>query len=442
MRVKQITLLFGAALLLMAVSALAQETQTGSVRFRIPKGWKRVDQAQTVVLLPPEATGEKNLGIAILPGKEIEGDLRGAFEALITGGVGKGEKLVQSSETRQERSDKGFDYLLKIVTVEDTESGRRTVRLYAAAKVGSRMETVIVAFNDRELYERYQADVEAFFNSWSFVRSEKSEPEVAPRSRTEPVPVRRPRKPGRNAAPFQIGELYVANILVNRPKTYGIGYEYVSWNEFWLILPGGRVYFGMPPGDPGDLDWDAVRREYPEKIAACSVTGGQYRFTWRKKPITLPRGINRMDLGRTFANQVGTTVFKRVVPVQNLRLTGIYARRSFADTSSALQSGGVSGETKFGFNEKGQFVVTNFVAYSAASKLDPVPGVSSALPTGPISVLTRENNARYGTYRIGGNTLELTYSDGTRERLFFFRYPDEEETVICIDGANYLRQKP
>lgn len=135
------------------------------------------------------------------------------------------------------------------------------------------METVIVAFNDRELYERYQADVEAFFNSWSFVRSEKSEPEAAPRSRTEPAPVRRPRKSGRDVAPFQIGELYVANILVNRPKTYGLGYEYVSWNEFWLILPGGRVYFGMPPGDPGDLEWDAVRREHPEKIAACSVTG-------------------------------------------------------------------------------------------------------------------------------------------------------------------------
>lgn len=91
MRVKQITLLFGAALLLMAVSAPAQETQAGRVRFRIPKEWKRVVQAQTVVLLPPEATSEKNLGIAMLSGMEIEGDLQESFEALVTGGVGKGE---------------------------------------------------------------------------------------------------------------------------------------------------------------------------------------------------------------------------------------------------------------------------------------------------------------------------------------------------------------
>jgi hypothetical protein len=48
-------------------------------------------------------------------------------------------------------------------------------------------------------------------------------------------------------------------------------------------------------------------------------------------------------------------------------------------------------------------------------------------------------NGPGGTYRISGNTIELTYANGHREERSFYRFPHEENKLIIIDSVRYLR---
>jgi hypothetical protein len=58
--------------------------------------------------------------------------------------------------------------------------------------------------------------------------------------------------------------------------------------------------------------------------------------------------------------------------------------------------------------------------------------------TGGGGAISQEGQAA-GTYRITGNTIELSYGGGRSERHTFFVYPGEEN-VLVIDGVTFLRR--
>jgi len=419
----------------------AQTSQYGNVKFDIPSGWQRLEQGQFAVLAPNDLTTSEKLIIVISPGQELTSDFRAAFEATLQNALAANEKLVGSSETQLNRENEGYDVLTKTLTVENVDDSNRTIRLYIAANPGKRLEMIVILANDQALFKKYETAVQAFITSCTFANFTKTGNDATVNA---DKPVGNPPSSNRYT---EIEGLYVANILQNVPKTFGFGYEYRNFNVFWLLLSGGRIYFGLPDGDPAQFDFERAGREKPEKCGTYQISNSQIQLQWRGKPVSFNRGQELVDLSAAYSGQTGRTFFRRVSSENGVRLNGVFARRSFAHLSSAITDGGVSGETRFSFSSDGRFTIEGFIGFSASTKGRPLDSgrdptaITPASPNGNVLAIGSNNNTQSGTYQIRNNVLELTYADGHREGFFFFRVPQEEDKVICINGTNYLRSE-
>lgn len=397
-------------LALLGSLAVAQVSQVGNALFKLPEGWRQLKQGQLTLLLPPDFSQERKLAIVLTPAVPLVGDFRQGFEESLKGALAENEELLEAGELQQERSKTGFEVLGKLLKVQEKGGSNPTLRLYLGARVGERLELAVIIASSPDLFEQYQAALQTFTQSWTFTDLQAARP-----------------APQAGAKPLQIEGLYVANILQMRPKAFGIGYEYANFNVFWLLLPGGQVYFGLPQGDPAFFDLERARREQPAKVGSYRLVRGQVQFSYRGVPVSFPQGAATVPLGLLWPGQSGKTVFRRVEPCDHCRLSGSFARRSFSDVSSALGLGNVSGEVRFVFSPDGRFEVSGFTGFAVSGSSAGAAGSSQA--------------GGRGTYSIQNNLLQLLYQDGRREQAFFFRFPGEENTLISINGSNYLRQQ-
>lgn len=411
--------------------------QFGNTLFKMPRGWKKVEKSGALLLAPADITEDRKFFVLIPKGQEFTGDFREFFESVLKQGLNAGEKEVESSQITATRANSGYDLLQKAMVIED-ESGMQTYRLYLAANPGKRFEMIACVASGKEAFSRYQPGLAEFLQTWRFAnvplkkvtKAASAEPKrEAKKQQTAAAETPAPRG---KAAPMG---LYVANILVNRPKAFGLGYEYRSWNDYWLLLPEGRIYFGLPEGDWSRFDFERARRENPKKCGTYQIVNGEIRLQWQGRDIAFKRGEQTVPVGRGYNGQTGNAIFKKVAQEDGLRFSGTFARRSFTDVSSRVTQGNVSGETRFVFTTDGRFEVFGFIGFAVGAK-----GDAPASPSGNANVAGSSQRDGAGTYRIHDNTLELIYSDGRRERLTFFRYPGEESKVIAINGANYLRR--
>ncbi|MCS7067679.1 MAG: hypothetical protein RMK51_08070 [Meiothermus sp.] len=397
-------------LVFLLLLGFAEEGRQGGLVYTVPSGWQQVRQGAYTLLLPPDFSEERKLAIVITEGTVLKGDFQTTFEQVLREALASNEELVRSSPLQKERTTEGLEVLMKLLEVREKGGGNPTVRLYMALKAGNRMEVLVIMASQAQLFREYEGAIATFTDSLRL-----SNPSSAPQATTLPP----------SSTPIE--GLYVANILRMRANTYGPGYTYTSFNAFWLFLSGGRLYFGLPPGDPTRLDYEKARREEPERVGSYRMVGNQVQFTFRGTAVAFTRGAATVRLGALWPGQTGPTVFRRVESCDGCRLNGVYVRRSFTDLTSPLGSGNVSGEVRFRFGPDGRFEVQGFTGFAVVGE---AAGVAGSQRTGG-----------QGSYRIQNNRLELTYSDGRREQAFFFRFPGEEEDVISINGFNYLRQR-
>lgn len=194
-------------------------------------------------------------------------------------------------------------------------------------------------------------------------------------------------------------------------------YDYVVRQVYYVFLPGGRVYRGLPQG--GALDgFDCETAS--QGCGAYEVNGDTIRFNFAaggaSQPVAFERASDRL--------RIGATNYFRVEPADASQLSGIYARRSFTNLSggAGVASGGVAGETAIAFDGDGSFESTGFIGFAAGGA-----GATSS----------SEGDA--GSYTVEGTTLELTHADGRRTRHTAFLMP-RESNVLVIDGATYLKR--
>ncbi len=192
-------------------------------------------------------------------------------------------------------------------------------------------------------------------------------------------------------------------------------------SSYYRFLPDGRVYWGwtLPKGVTMD-DFD--RKPDTSRVGnygAYIIRGSRIMIKWAhdRSPdnLTFSRGQGYIAMG-------GTNYYA-IAPCNNLRMSGTWGTSSYTITG---KGNGVSGSNTIVFTPDGQFRSQGFVG---------------SVNQGPSGVgTTSQTSAGVGTYRIAGNTLELTFAGGKREMHSFFLYPQEEQRLIVIDGAKYLNR--
>ena len=395
-------------------------TQIGNFIFKMPVGWKRINQDGGVVLVPKDQADAPHYVIALFDGGELNTDFRSWFDLFLKT-ANKDVKVLKRDEISSTKDDEyGFDVLYTTEAVKDRD-GAVSVRFYLAANPGSRVDAIACIASDADSYKKYQPVQDRFIKSLEFANIKTSA--RAPKSSG-----RTPNTAGDSGGALSSGisDLYVANILESRFNAFNSTYQNLSYNLFWVLLPNGRVYFAPPQGDPRRFDYNSICRTAPNNCSTYQASGGTIKFTFRGKEISFSKGQNVVQIGRVVSGQnSGTTVFRKI-DSGSVRLEGAFGRSSFTNTSSSVSSGGVSGDTVYRFTQDGRFAVSGFVGFTSSG--------------GNAGAAGSQRSDGQGTYRISNNILELNFSDGRREQVFFFRAPGEEDKVISINGVNYLRR--
>jgi hypothetical protein len=232
---------------------------------------------------------------------------------------------------------------------------------------------------------------------------------------------------GRSRARSGLDGLYVGTESSQRFNPQTQYYDYVTRQVYYLFLPDGHVYYGLPKGGSlDDFDFARAQQADPQNCGSFRVSGGKLHFDWPRESA----GSRAQDVdfsGDGDSVRLGKTVLKRVDAADGLRLDGTYSRYSFTNLSGGggVSSGGVAGQSTFVFRRDGTFSQQGFVGFSGSN--------------GSGGAATSEESGGSGTYSISGNTLEVTYADGRRGRFTFFVYPGEDNLIV-IDGLALTRR--
>src|SRR5579883_2486502 len=154
---------------LVSVSVCAQDSNAerfGNVIFRVPEGWRRVEQKGALLLVPPDLRAGESSVLIVLPGQDLRGDFRAAFDS-VRSTLERGERVLSENPANFERNANGFDTLSALALTEDS-AGKRTFRFYLAAHAGNRIEMFVFAATSDELLRRYVPAFKEFVSSVSF----------------------------------------------------------------------------------------------------------------------------------------------------------------------------------------------------------------------------------------------------------------------------------
>lgn len=266
-------------------------------------------------------------------------------------------------------------------------------------------------------------------------------------------------KPGRGAGEARPPEdagpqaglsgLYVASRLESRLNLATNLYEWKTRMEVYFFRGDGNVYYGLPRGGRlNDFDFARARREDAKPCGVYRIQGGQIIIDWPDWPGYEKGTPQALEL-LPGSIRMGGKPYLRVEPVGDLRWQGTFGRRTFVNTGNqaAATEGGISGDQQIEFTPDGRFTKQGFTGLTVRSAGQPQapdhdPGaIVPPAPGADVAAAASERKSGSGSYRLGGYALELTYDDGTREYFTFFRFPREENRVICIDGTTYLRRE-
>ena len=181
--------------------------------------------------------------------------------------------------------------------------------------------------------------------------------------------------------------------------------------DHYFFLPDGRYYKGVPEGGLTAADLERACAKAPDYCGKYAVAGGKLALTPRKgQPNTLD-----------FTPEAGG----------NLRIGGIFAKRVAAFPANAKLDGtytwlgntaNVSAARSFTFHPDGTFTSGS------------LGGISTR------TVGATSQSAAGGTYRLAGNTLELT-ANGQTSKLVAYPYDlGKGDVRLNLNGSFYKKQ--
>ena len=383
------------------------QIQVGNVLYIPPSGWQKIDQPDGVVLSPSTDLNKTPCFIAILPGEDFQGNFRSWFDNKLEQ-IHKGSKVLVKGEVTETTEPEGRYPLIYTPLVIENESGQRSYPFYIGAHPAERAELITYVAYSEEDFQKYNPVLENFLKTVDFANIKTTSNKTA--VKTKPAK-------SENA----LSGLYVGTESRQQFNPNTKLYDYIVRKVYYIFSPDGRVCYVLPKGGALDnFDFDNPQNVEPNNIGSYEISNGQIQFSNAGGQANPPRAFTN---NRSFL-QIGNLKLYRVELVSNLRLNGTYSVRTFTNTSSGSSAGGVAGENQLVFGADGRFSQKGFVGFAVGG------GAGSSRDGGT------------GTYKINGNTLELSYSDGKLIKHTFFIYPEnaaeKRPGLLIVDGASYL----
>ena len=151
-------------LIVAAVSTLLawqQESRFGNIGFRLPQGWRSMEQGGRLAIMPGDLPQGQELFILLMPGQELSGDFRAHFERWVQSTTPR-DKSAEPGPARR-LAGNGMDMLTQVVSLGSGD--RREVRMFMGFNPGGRFESYVVVLNPGSLYQRYEPEISAFMAS-------------------------------------------------------------------------------------------------------------------------------------------------------------------------------------------------------------------------------------------------------------------------------------
>ncbi|HTI72998.1 MAG TPA: hypothetical protein VMF06_23695 [Candidatus Limnocylindria bacterium] len=224
-------------------------------------------------------------------------------------------------------------------------------------------------------------------------------------------------------AKIQAGENKLDGLYLQIQTSMFGGRISFSYQYYWF-RPDGNIYFGVPPGGlakPGNFG--PILERDPKNCGHYGVSGGKLNLQRNgEKPATFD-----------FSTEGGDAVLHFNGPA--LVRVGQFKEKQSLEANyeggNSAAGGGVfvSASGNFHFHADGTFDSGSVVSFDSKGDKSAASGGS-----------TQSNQ---GQYQLGGNTLQLTYSDGKSVSFTVFPYPDKEEFPpehMGINGQIYKLQ--
>jgi hypothetical protein len=158
--------LFGLVSLVNAQESAQSESQTGDFIFKIPVGWKRIDQGPKT-FLTPQTSGDNSATYIQLEGFDLgNNDLQAGFNAGWQGFANK-YGIRSSGPAVTQHSARGFDYMYESGAFQ--QGGKHWVMAMMAARYGHRLETVLFLTSESQTQmQAYQQGLQSLLESIHF----------------------------------------------------------------------------------------------------------------------------------------------------------------------------------------------------------------------------------------------------------------------------------
>jgi hypothetical protein len=379
------------------LSTVHAQDRAGNQIFQIPNGWTRSELSGSTILSP--AAERPNYVVIILNGRTLGGDFREVFESDVRGFNGA-LRMVHAAPVQSRHLPEGVDLLATSVELRNP-NGVPSLRYYAAASVGGRIESATFMAVSAPLFQRYWPAMQQFLSTWSFANL--SAPAPAPSTSA-------PAAPSAGAV--------ASNVPANRLEGVYSGYKFnyvtvlgvvqrKAVNDYFSFFPDGTVYWGLP--QTGLVGFNPARacQGAPEFCGTYQVNGDQVnillnRGTYRQVGTVTPGVLDIADRHYTLQGDISKSAARA--------LDGTFFR---ADA------------------QPGEDLARRFLRFTRDGHF-----IDQGLMTTVVSADISTGNPRFerpggsGTYTLGPYTLILRYSDGYQRQLGVIVKPDDMDKSV------------
>lgn len=145
--------------------------QAGNVLYKLPAGWKAVNQDNVVSLLPAGKTPEtSDVIIAITPGLDLNGhDFRTIFDTIVQGLDAKDTLLKRSDVKTLETAQ--YNVLTQVSIIQQANGGK-LYKAYVATNPGDHLDMILYITTSEQALQQYQPIFSNFIDSVAFVNVE------------------------------------------------------------------------------------------------------------------------------------------------------------------------------------------------------------------------------------------------------------------------------
>jgi hypothetical protein len=162
--------LFGSTWLLMGAAPATQPTTApvhfGDATFDPPAHWQKVERADSVIYVAPDAKEGDSCAIVVYAAKKIPGDFRTIFDAARIESRGK-FKLLREGEVTKQQGDGGSECLSVQEVLED-DAGHQSLRSYLACHPGDRFEFSMYVTDTLAGFQKHATEADGLMSSLKF----------------------------------------------------------------------------------------------------------------------------------------------------------------------------------------------------------------------------------------------------------------------------------